>query len=188
MDNDISGLEFVVSSKNINEDGDWEGSIKLKEDEWYPAILTQFVPYKSVWENKEIKQIRWVFELQGEEFSWKSKDGKKGQMKTSFSTSYACSPKSKLYKAYTKLTGKEDLAEGEKISLAPLLNMSCFVMLKKSKGKNGKTWYNVDKMKQGDGSVKKEEKKEVKNPPSIPTTEEIKEAKPGSGDIFEDIF
>ena len=137
---DISGLEFTVNKK------DTEGGIKLVEDEWLPTILTQFVPFENQWG----KQLRWMFELQGSDFTWKSKDGKTGQFKVSGNTSYACSPKAKLYKWYSKIVGKEP-AEGEKISLKSIIGIPCYVMLKLKVGKDKegepKDYYNVDKVK-----------------------------------------
>ena len=136
----IAGLEFTVNSK------DREGGIQLIEDEWYPCILTEITPFENQWG----KQLRWVYELQGEQFTWRSKDGKSGQFKVNGQTSFACSPKSKLYKTYAKLMGKEP-TEGEKISLKNVIGMHVQVMIKINHGKDKqgepKDYFNIDKVK-----------------------------------------
>ncbi len=139
--NDIVGLDMVVAPNRERGEG-----IKLLEDEWYSAILVKFDPFENQWG----KQLRWVFEIQGEQYTWKSKDGKTGQFKVNGQSSFACSPKSKIYKWYSKLTGREP-AEGEKISLKNLIGMPCYVMIKIKKGKDRegepKDFFNVDKVK-----------------------------------------
>jgi predicted 3-demethylubiquinone-9 3-methyltransferase (glyoxalase superfamily) len=182
--NDIDGLELTVTANGSN----GEGGIKLVEDEWYSAILSEFKPYDNSYQGKITKSLRWFFELQGEQFTWKSKSGKTGQFKTSLSTSLACSPKSKLYKYYSKLIGKEP-AEGEKIKLKDLLGMNCFIMVKITKDKNdeNKVWYNVDKVKPGVGKVEVK-KEELKSVIQEPPKEEIKEGEKPGEDIFKDIF
>jgi len=187
MVEDISSLIFTVSQVTESE----EGGIKLKEDEWIPAILTQFTP----WEGQFGKQIRWVFELQGKEYTWKSKNGKTGQFRITGSTSYVCSPRSKLYKWYAKIIGK-DPEIGEKIDLKTILNKSCYIMIKITKGinRNGEEmiYHNVEKIKTWDNTTEilptlpktKEEPKiitEVKE-------EETKEKPEKEGDIFDDVF
>jgi len=187
--NDVSGLVFTVSNKSIN----GEGGIKLSEDEWLPAILTQFVPFESMFG----KQIRWMFELQGKEYTWKSSDGKTGQFKVSGNTTYACSPKSKLYKWYSKLMGKEP-AEGEKIELKTLIGKSCFVTLKINKKTNNEgeevVYNNVIGVKIGASTVAPATVAPVTTvtpqtnaSPAVVVKEEVKPA-PKEGDIFEDIF
>jgi hypothetical protein len=139
--NDIVGLDMVVAPNRERGEG-----IKLVEDEFYAAVLTKFDPFENQWG----KQLRWVFEIQGEQYTWKSKDGKTGQFKVNGQSSFACSPKSKIYKWYSKLTGKEP-AEGEKISLKSLIGMPCYVMIKIKHGKDregeAKDFFNVDKVK-----------------------------------------
>lgn len=187
---DITSLEFTVNSK----DNAGEGGIKVVEDEWLPALLEGFTPFNNQWG----KQLRWNYGLQGKEYTWKSKDGKTGQFRVSDQTSFACSPKSKLYKNYVKLTGKEPV-EGEKIDLKKLVGMSCYVMVKINKGKdkegNAKDYYNVEKVKPR--IVEKQESVQVKtetvssNPPSKPPVENtpIPESKKEEvDDIFKDIF
>ena len=143
-DQNISGLEFTVTNSNVGE------GIKMSEDEWLPCILTEISKFTNQWG----EQLRWTFELEGEEYTWKSKDGKSGQFKVSGSSSKACSPKSKLYKWYSKLMGKEPI-EGETISLKNILGMKCMVMIKINHGKdkegNSKDYYNVDKVKVNGG-------------------------------------
>ena len=139
--NDIVGLDMVVAPNRERGEG-----IKLLEDEFYPAVLTKFDPFENQWG----KQLRWVFEIQGEQYTWKSKDGNTGQFKVNGQSSFACSPKSKIYKWYSKLTGKEP-AEGEKISLKSLIGMPCYVMIKIKHGKDregeAKDFFNVEKVK-----------------------------------------
>jgi hypothetical protein len=139
--NDIVGLDLVVAPNRERGEG-----IKLVEDEFYASILTKFEPFENQWG----KQLRWVFEIQGDQYTWKSKEGKTGQFKVNGQSSFACSPKSKIYKWYSKLTGKEP-AEGEKISLKSLVGMPCYVMIKIKHGKDregeAKDFFNVDKVK-----------------------------------------
>lgn len=141
---DISGLEFTVSSKQST----GEGGIDIKEDEFYPAILTEI----NIFDNPNPawgKQLKWFCELQGGQFTWKNSEGKTGQWKTSLNTSLICSPKSKLYQIYAKLTGKEPV-EGEKINLKQLVGLPVYVMIKIKKNiKEGveKTYYNIEKIK-----------------------------------------
>jgi len=139
--NDIVGLDMVVAPNRERGEG-----IKLLEDEFYPAILTKFAPFENQWG----KQLRWVFEIQGEQYTWKSKDGKTGQFKVNGQSSFACSPKSKIYKWYSKLTGREPV-EGEKISLKDLIGLPCYVMIKIKHGKDKegepRDFFNVDKVK-----------------------------------------
>jgi len=143
---DVSGLEFTVNADNAV--GDGEGGIKVIEDEWLPAVLSNFSTFKNSFGQD---QLRWNFELQGKEYTWFSKkSGKSGQFKVSCSTSKVCSPKSRLYKMYSKLIGREP-AQGERISLQGLVGMHCFVMIKHNKQKlqdgTEKIWNNVDKVK-----------------------------------------
>lgn len=183
---DISGLELTVSPNKERGEG-----IKLPEDEWLACVLTGFIPFENQWG----KQLRWVFEVQGQQYTWKSKDGKTGQFKVNGQSSYACSPKSKLYKWYSKLTGKEP-AEGESIKLKSLIGIPCYVMIKINHGKdregNPKDFYNIDKIKAR--SVEEAQKQQatqttvpvqtVLAPVEKPT--EVKKTK--STNIFDDIF
>lgn len=191
-ENDVTGLNFTVASNNNFS----EGGIKLQEDEFYPAVLSDFKPFESTFNGIKTKQIRWVFELQGSEFTWKSKDGKTGQFRVSGATSYACSPKSKLYKWYCKLTGKEQLTEGEKISLNTLKGMHCSVMVKINKRKNSEgeeeVYNNVDKVKAGTSKVEVKTQPvvspQVKVAPAVKVVEAAAIPTKSSGDLFEDVY
>ena len=128
MDENIEGLEMTVASTG-GTGGSWKNvagnDMPVKEDEWFPAVLAGYSPFESQWG----KQLRWNFELQGADFTWKNKDDKQGQLRTNLQTSMICSPKSKVYKTYVKLTGKEP-KEGEKIDLKSLIGTSVYVMIK----------------------------------------------------------
>ena len=190
---DIEGLDFTVTSNNGG-----GPSVVLTEDEWYPANLTGIeksqAPFGPV--------LNWNFALVGEEYSYEYNDEKQ-QLRVRGNTSLILSPKSKMYKWYTKLTGKEP-TEGEKISLSSLFGIPCYVMVKitKSKNKEGKdrTYYNVDKLKTREGEFKGQVKKvkEVK-PETVASktkkpvkTEPIvtpdKNEEETTRDIFSDIF
>ena len=154
MENDITGLEFTVASSNSN------SGFHMEESEWYPAKLTNFEHKDDTWKDKPVKKIVWTFELQGEEFSWKSGDGRTGQFKIYGKTSYACSPKSTLYQWYSKLSGAEP-QEGDKITLKNLLGMDCFIMVKINKyidkeTKEEKIYHNIEKVKRGKQSTQAE--------------------------------
>ena len=189
---DISGLEFSVTKNGA------EGGIQVQEDEWLPAVLTNFAPFENQWG----KQLRWTFELQGESFVWKSKDGKTGQFRVSGNSSYVCSPKSKLYKWYSKITGKEPV-EGESIKLKTILNAPCYVMIKINKGKDKdgepKDYYNVDKVKLREKIAEQVAPTQAATPAPVqaatpaPTAAPVKSEVPkttpaGSSNIFEDIY
>ena len=201
-DEDISGLELTVAPNKERGEG-----IKLPEDEWLPCVLTAFIPFENQWG----KQLRWVFEVQGNQYTWKSKEGKSGQFKVNGSSSYACSPKSKLYKWYSKLTGKEP-AEGEAIKLKSLIGIPCYVMIKINKGKDKegepKDYFNIDKLKArpvagavAPASVAVQAVVAVETPaPAVAVKEVVVEAKPvvaeikaptapkTTANIFDDIF
>lgn len=141
-DQEVTGLVLTVGG---NKPG--EGGIKVPEDEWLPAVLKGFTPFQNKWG----MQLRWIYELEGETYTWVNKEkNEKGQLRVWGQTSQAFSPKSNLYKIYVKLTGREP-AEGEKVDLNSLVPMKVFIMVKVTKGKdkegNAKDWYKVDKVK-----------------------------------------
>jgi hypothetical protein len=195
--NDITGLEFTVSA---NYSGS-EGGMKILVDEWLPALLVKFEKFQNAnptWG----EQLRWYYELQGQEYTWKAQDGRVGQFRVTENTSLACSPKSKLYQRYSKLVGKEP-TEGEKISLKTLINFPCFVMVKATKGKNKQgveqDYYNVVNIKPRIVEKQQLQPQQSVTPPKVTTQSQsiqqpdpklIKEVAKGetSTDIFGDIF
>lgn len=153
VEQDISGLELVYSSKNSSGGtGEFKNiageSVVLKEDEWYPAVLTKIVQGQVDTFGKQ--QLFWTYELQGDSFKCKKKDETFFQLAARGRTSLATGPKSIMYKVYTKLIGRE-LTEGEPIKLLALIGMKVEVMVKISKKEdnegNTKTWYYMERVK-----------------------------------------
>lgn len=147
QESDISGMTFTVTA------GTGGGSkFQLSEDEWYPAILTKIEKYETPTQQYG-PSLNWTFELQAPEFVYQHEGvQKRSSVRGNTSLIFSSNPArpSKLYTWYCKLTGKTP-AEGEKVTLANLVNMHVAVMVKGTAGKdkqgNPTTWYNVDKVK-----------------------------------------
>lgn len=148
---DILGMTFTASSKTNSSGTGWQNAkgeaIKLEELTPYHAVLTEIVPIEDQWG----KQLRWMYELQGEQFTCKNKEGKHFQFKVSGKTSYMTGPKSALRKVYSKLINREVL-DDEKFTLKPLIGLHVDIFVKISKGKPDaegrvKDWYNMENLK-----------------------------------------
>jgi len=170
MGDDITGLEFTVK-----ESGQGGKGMDMKEDEWYPAKLIALEAIEDTWKGEPVKKISWTFELQDEEFKWTANDGREGRFKLYGKTSYACSPKSTLYKWYSKLTGAEP-EPGEKIVLKNILGIDCFVMIVINKGKTRdgeeRIYFNIDKLKKGNSTSVQQKETQKQNPPEAKVQKE----------------
>lgn len=215
---DITGVVFTVSKGG----GGSYKKLQLAEDEWYPTKLIKISkvnrPASKDGKFKASEGLDWIFELQGEDFSYEF-DGKVVQQRITGKTSliFSSNPErpSKFYVWYCKLSGRVPV-EGEQITLKDLIGMDVQIMAKGNPGKdkqgNDVTWYNVERVKGSNGvkktasvtptqEVKKQvvEKEEVKkvvpNETKVATPSDISDDAVGvdateesEGDLYKDVY
>jgi len=193
---DIGGLDFTVGEPK--EKGSGSNFEPLEEDTLYDVkladITKETAPFGQV--------LRWTFELLDDEFSYEY-EGEKRYRRINGTTSLLCNPKTKLYKWYVKVLGREPEV-GEKISLKDIIGTECKIFVKNVKGKkpdeDGKypIYSNVDRIipdkdkkvtpktkKEGYSKTIKSKKEEVfpqsQVEPKAETTDE-------GDDLFDDVF
>ena len=167
---DISGMIFTVSGGSGNTSGSDFDKIVLSEDEWYPATLVNITkvnrPGTPDGKIKASGGLNWAFDLIGDEYSVTINDKvyqKRLYGRTSLIFSSNPERPSKLFQWYCKLSGKVP-ADGAKVTLSSLIGLDVFVLLKVTTGKDGRIWYNVEKVKlaQQNHTPKQEEQVVVK--------------------------
>jgi len=154
-DLDIVGQEITFSEKARGaSNGVWmnieQKEMPLGPDVFYPAILVSIEPgVHPQYGNQFIFQ----FELQGKDYSFQTKEGEIKQFRVKKITSRIMSPKSSLYKIYSKLVG--ELKEGDIVGktvpgLKELIGMPVNVMLEgkkyQDKEGNSRISYKVEKL------------------------------------------
>ena len=130
-EHDVDGLDFTVGAPSGGDSGKYA---KLDENDIYDAVLLNCTREIITFNNEEKPVIRYNFELQDEEYAYEE-DGHTVLRVVQGTSSPTCNHKSKLYKWYCAILGKEEVEVGEKVSLSTLFGMPCRIKIKNKKGK-----------------------------------------------------
>lgn len=127
----VDGLDFTVGEPSTGGGGKYA---KLDENDIYDAILLNCTREMVTFKNETKPVIRYNFELQDEEYAYEEEEQTVLRI-VQGSSSPLCNEKTKLYKWYCAIMGKEDVEVGEKVSLSSLFGMPCRIKIKNKKGK-----------------------------------------------------
>lgn len=180
---DIGGLEFTVGEPK--ERG--EGIKPLEEDTFYNAVIPKFEKTQTSFG----EMLRWIFELTDPEYEYEFTDDngdvQKRRRRVTALSSMLCNPKTKLYKWYSKIIGKEP-GVGERVKLSNIINKECLIMIKNVKGKKANedgtfpVFSNVERISTKKGKKGKSSK------PKYSKKIKSKEEPEKDEDLFDDIF
>lgn len=192
---EVNDFEFDVKETKQRGGGANYNVEPLEEDEWYNSIFVRVERSQATFG----EVLNWYFELEGEIYSYEY-EGELRQRRIRGSSSLICTPKSKMYAWFKKLSGSEP-EPGDRIDLTELYGTPCRVMVKNAEGKkddegNCTVYSNVVNIKGRKTTDEAKPVKKVKTKVASSTTKETKnvpEVKPkkateeSGGELFENL-
>ena len=167
----LDDIDSLIVTKNT--ESKQEEPLDVEAGVWYEAKVAKIKPYDKKDGKFVNKNLRWIFELQGEQFvtDYNGQPQQRGVL-TSTSTYFAQG--SRLCELYCSITGKsvDDVAD-DKPSIKSLIGKPCFIMIGKTSKQGGGYWYNIEAVKPANSKQSKQPVKPAKSPDNVKNPEDI---------------